>query len=99
MFPEKAFKLLMSLVVSAIVINWMVLSLTHLKFKQRMLQLKKMSIFPSIAYPLTNYICVLFMLCILVIMWMTPDMRIAVMLIPVWIACLSLAYWLKIKKN
>ncbi|WP_445346459.1 amino acid permease [Acinetobacter bohemicus] len=98
-FPEKAFKLLMSLVVSAIVINWMVLSLTHLKFKQRMLQLKKMSIFPSIAYPLTNYICVLFMLCILVIMWMTPDMRIAVMLIPVWIACLSLAYWLKIKKN
>lgn len=99
MFPEKAFKLLMSLVVSAIVINWMVLSLTHLKFKQRMLQLKKVSIFPSIAYPLTNYICVLFMLCILVIMWMTPDMRIAVMLIPVWIACLSLAYWLKIKKN
>ena len=99
MFPEKAFKLLMSLVVSAIVINWMVLSLTHLKFKQRMLQLKKMSIFPSIAYPLTNYICVIFMLCILVIMWMTPDMRIAVMLIPVWITCLSLAYWLKIKKN
>ena len=99
MFPEKAFKLLMSLVVSAIVINWMVLSLTHLKFKQRMLQLKKISIFPSIAYPLTNYICVLFMLCILVIMWMTPDMRIAVMLIPVWIACLSLAYWLKIKKS
>ena len=99
MFPEKAFKLLMRIVVSAIVINWMVLSLTHLKFKQRMLQLKKVSIFPSIAYPLTNYICVLFMLCILVIMWMTPDMRIAVMLIPVWIACLSLAYWLKIKKS
>ena len=99
MFPEKAFKLLMSLVVSAIVINWMVLSLTHLKFKQRMLQLKKISIFPSIAYPLTNYIRVLLMLCILVIMWMTPDMRIAVMLIPVWIACLSLAYWLKIKKK
>ncbi|OTG83028.1 amino acid permease [Acinetobacter sp. ANC 4648] len=99
MFPEKAFKLLMSLVVSAIVINWMVLSLTHIKFKQSMLQLKKTSIFPSIAYPLTNYICVIFMLCILVIMWMTPDMRIAVILIPVWIACLSLAYWLKIKKN
>ena len=63
MFPEKAFKLLMNLVVSAIVINWMVLSLTHLKFKQRMLQLKKMSIFPSIAYPVTNYSRVVFMLC------------------------------------
>ena len=98
-FPEKAFKLLMSLVVSAIVINWMVLSLTHLKFKKRMLQLQKISIFPSLAYPITNYICVIFMLCILAIMWMTPDMRIAVILIPVWIACLSLAYWLKQKRS
>ena len=99
MFPEKAFKLLMSLVVSAIVINWMVLSLTHLKFKKHRLSLNKLSIFPSIAYPLTNYICVIFMLCILMIMWMTPDMRIAVLLIPLWIACLSLAYWLKIKQS
>ena len=98
MFPEKAFKLLMSLVVSAIVINWMVLSLTHLKFKKHRLSLNKLSIFPSIAYPLTNYICVIFMLCILMIMWMTPDMRIAVLLIPLWIACLSLAYWLKTKQ-
>lgn len=99
LFPEKAFKLLMSLVVSAIVINWMVLSLTHLKFKKYMLSLHKLSIFPSIAYPLTNYICVIFMLCILAIMWLTPDMKIAVLLIPVWITCLSLAYRLKIKKN
>ena len=99
LFPEKAFKLLMSLVVSAIVINWMVLSLTHLKFKKHMLSLYKLSIFPSIAYPLTNYICVIFMLCILAIMWLTPDMKIAVLLIPVWITCLSLAYRLKTKKN
>ena len=99
LFPEKAFKLLMSLVVSAIVINWMVLSLTHLKFKKHMLSLHKLSIFPSIAYPLTNYICVIFMLCILAIMWLTPDMKIAVLLIPVWITCLSLAYRLKTKKN
>ena len=99
LFPEKAFKLLMSLVVSAIVINWMVLSLTHLKFKKYMLSLHKLSIFPSIAYPLTNYICVIFMLCILAIMWLTPDMKIAVLLIPVWITCLSLAYRLKTKKN
>ena len=99
LFPEKAFKLLMSLVVSAIVINWMMLSLTHLKFKKHMLSLNKLSIFPSIAYPLTNYICVIFMLCILAIMWLTPDMKIAVLLIPLWIACLSLAYYLRIKKN
>ena len=97
-FPESAFKLLMSLVISAIVINWTVLSLTHLKFKRKMNALNKVSLFPAIAYPLSNYICVIFMLCILMIMWMTPDMRIAVILIPLWVACLSLAYWFKMRK-
>ena len=97
-FPEKAFKLLMSLVVSAIVINWMMLALTHLKFKQRMQDVKKVTLFPAIAYPMTNYICVIFMLCILMVMWMTPDMRIAVILIPFWLLCLTFAYWLKSKQ-
>ena len=63
-----------------------------------MLQLKKVSIFPSIAYPITNYICVIFMLGILLIMWNTPSMRIAVTLIPVWLICLAAAYALKAKK-
>ncbi|MDQ9022991.1 amino acid permease [Acinetobacter sichuanensis] len=97
-FPEKAFKLLMSLVVSAIVINWMMLAFTHLKFKQRMLKLQKSTLFPAIAYPITNYICIIFMLTILVVMWMTPDMQIAVILIPFWLICLTLAYYLKPKK-
>ncbi|MDM1764722.1 MULTISPECIES: amino acid permease [unclassified Acinetobacter] len=97
-FPEKAFKLLMSLVVSAIVINWMMLAFTHLKFKQRMLKLQKSTLFPAIAYPITNYICIIFMLAILVVMWMTPDMQIAVILIPFWLICLTLAYYLKPKK-
>ena len=94
-FPEKAFKLLMTLVVSAIVINWMMLALTHLKFKQRMLALKKSTLFPTLFYPISNYICIAFMLGILVVMWLTPDMRIAVMLIPLWIGCLTLTYWFK----
>lgn len=94
-FPEKAFKLLMSLVVSAIVINWMMLALTHLKFKQRMLVLQKSTLFPTLIYPISNYICIVFMLGILVVMWLTPDMRIAVMLIPLWIGCLTLTYWFK----
>ena len=98
-FPEKAFKLLMNLVVAAIVINWMMLALTHLKFKQKIQILNKVTRFPAIAYPITNYICVIFMLCILLIMWMTPDMRIAVILIPFWLACLAIAYRVKLKKT
>jgi aromatic amino acid transport protein AroP len=89
----------MSLVVSAIVINWMMLACTHLKFKQTMQKLNKTTLFPAIAYPLSNYICIVFMLGILAIMWQTPEMQIAVLLIPVWIICLSFTYWLKQKKT
>lgn len=98
-FPEDAFKLLMSLVVAAIVINWMMLSLTHLKFKKSMLAQQKTSLFPSIAYPLTNYICVIFMLGILLVMWNTPAMRIAVILIPIWLLCLITAYYFKTRNK
>ncbi|MDF2417252.1 amino acid permease [Acinetobacter beijerinckii] len=97
-FPEKAFGLLMMLVVGAIVINWIVISWTHLKFRKAMQVQGQSTKFPSIAYPFSNYLCIIFMLGILVVMSLTPDMRIAVMMIPAWILCLMLAYYLKQRK-
>ncbi|ENX02210.1 hypothetical protein F900_01274 [Acinetobacter modestus] len=97
-FPEKAFGLLMMLVVAAIVINWVVISWTHLKFRKTMQAQGVTSKFPSIAYPFSNYLCIIFMLGILVVMSLTPDMRIAVMMIPAWILCLMFAYFLKQRK-
>ena len=97
-FPEKAFGLLMMLVVAAIVINWVVISWTHLKFRKAMQAQGLTTKFPSIAYPFSNYLCIIFMLSILVVMSMTADMRIAVMMIPAWILCLMLAYFLKQRK-
>lgn len=97
-FPEKAFGLLMMLVVAAIVINWIVISWTHLKFRKAMLAQGEKTKFPSIAYPFSNYLCIVFMLGILVVMSLTADMRIAVMMIPAWILCLMLAYAVKLRK-
>ncbi|ENX57788.1 MULTISPECIES: amino acid permease [Acinetobacter] len=97
-FPEKAFGLLMMLVVAAIVINWVVISWTHLKFRKAMQAQGLTTKFPSIAYPFSNYLCIIFMLSILVVMSMTADMRIAVMMIPAWILCLMLAYYVKQRK-
>lgn len=99
LFPEKAFSLLMMLVVAAIVINWVVISYTHLKFKKRMNQMKVSTRFPSIAYPFTNYLCILFMCGILLIMSLTPDMRIAVLMLPIWVLFLSIAYFFKTKQS
>ncbi|EOR07421.1 amino acid permease [Acinetobacter genomosp. 15BJ] len=97
-FPDKAFGLLMMLVVAAIVINWVVISWTHLKFRKAMQAQGLTTKFPSIAYPFSNYLCIIFMLSILVVMSLTADMRIAVMMIPAWILCLMLAYYLKQRK-
>lgn len=97
-FPEKAFGLLMMLVVAAIVINWIVISWTHLKFCKAMLAQGETTKFPSIAYPFSNYLCIVFMLGILVVMSLTADMRIAVMMISAWILCLMLAYAVKLRK-
>lgn len=95
MFPEQAFGLLMMLVVAAIVINWVMISLTHLKFRRHMDQQQQTTKFPSFAYPLTNYLCILFMFGILCVMALTPDMQIAVLMVPGWIFCLTIAYIIK----
>ncbi len=91
--------MLMMLVVAAIVINWLVISYTHLKFKTSMNRMQTKTDFPSVAYPFTNYLCIAFMGGILLIMSSTPDMRVAVIMIPVWIGILSVAYFFKRKQE
>jgi aromatic amino acid transport protein AroP len=98
-FPEKAFSLLMMLVVSAIVINWVVISYTHLKFRRSIDRMNVKTHFPSLAYPFTNYLCIAFMMGILVIMSFSPDMQLAVMMIPIWISILLISYSFKRKKE
>lgn len=97
LFPETAFSLLMMLVVAAIVINWVVISYTHLKFKQHMLRNGQTTLFPSLFYPFGNYLCIAFMAGILLIMSQSP-MRVAVLLLPCWILLLTLAYYVQQKK-
>lgn len=99
LFPETAFSLLMMLVVAAIVINWIVISYTHLKFKKSLQQTQTKTHFPSVFYPLSNYLCIAFMCGILVIMTLTPNMQIAVIMLPIWICILLLAYFIKRKKE
>ena len=97
MAPESAFGLLMALVVSALVINWAMISLAHIKFRRAKQQQGVVTRFPALFYPLGNWLCLLFMAAVLVIMLMTPGMAISVWLIPVWIAVLGVGYLFKQK--
>ena len=93
--PREAFVLLMALVVSALVINWGIISITHLKFRKAKHRAAESTFFPSWGYPLTNWVCLVFLAGILMIMYMTPGIRISVQLIPVWLVVLAIAWKFK----
>ncbi|MCD0472472.1 amino acid permease [Flavobacterium sp. JAS] len=89
--PEEAFSILMSLVVSCLVINWVMISYTHLRFRRSKDKENVKTKFASLFYPLSNYICFVFLLGILSIMWMT-NMKLSVELIPIWLGILFVCY-------
>lgn len=95
--PESAFGLLMALVVSALVINWAMISLAHMMFRRAKQQQGVKTRFPALFYPLGNALCLLFMAAVLIIMLMTPGMAISVWLIPVWLLILGVGYLCKEK--
>lgn len=97
LMPAEAFGLLMALVVSSLVINWGIISITHLKFRRAKAAAGQTTFYKSWGYPLTNYVCLAFLALILVIMYLTPGIRISVLLIPAWLAVLAVAFWLKKK--
>ncbi|WP_219951843.1 amino acid permease [Dickeya zeae] len=99
LMPGKAFELLMALVVSALVINWAMISITHLKFRQAKQCAHQETRFKSLGYPLTNILCLLFLAGILVIMAMTPGIQISVWLIPFWLLALGAGYAIKQRKK
>lgn len=90
--PREAFGLLMALVVASLVINWGIISITHLKFRKAKAQEKHETFYKSLGYPLTNYLCLAFLAFILVVMAMTEGTRVSVGLIPVWLLVLWIAY-------
>lgn len=99
LIPDEALKILMSLVVSSLIINWLMISITHLKFR-RSKQIEQIKTkFPSFLYPVSNYICLVFLIGILVMMWIT-GLKMPVELIPGWILLLYICYVIvKKRKN
>ncbi|GAB7261718.1 MULTISPECIES: amino acid permease [Dickeya] len=96
--PGKAFELLMALVVSALVINWAMISLAHLKFRATKDREGVQTRFKALWFPFGNYLCLAFMAGILVIMSLTPGIQISVLLIPIWLIVLGIGYRFKTRQ-
>jgi aromatic amino acid transport protein AroP len=93
--PGEAFGLLMGLAVSALVINWAMISWSHLRFRSHKAAAGTTTLFRSPAYPLSNYLCLAFLAGIVAVMFLTPELRTSVYLIPAWLALLVIGFWLR----
>jgi aromatic amino acid transport protein AroP len=93
--PEEALGMVMSLAVAALVINWAMISWSHLRFRRSKDHAGVVTLFRSPWFPLSNYVCLAFVVILLVIMAITPGLRISVILIPIWLALLGLGFWLR----
>ena len=83
----------------ALVINWAMISLAHLKFRKVKAAEGVTTKFKALWSPFGNYLCLAFMAAILVIMYMNDGTRISVELIPAWVLVLGLGYLFKQKRQ
>lgn len=94
--PEKALSHLIYVVVGALVLNWAMISLTHLKFKQATKSIK--TSFPALFSPLSNYIVIAFIAVVLYIMWQ-QGFKESVLMIPIWIVLMWGFFQLIVRKS
>ena len=91
-FPGEIFMYMMTVVTCAVIISWVVIILTHIKFKQHCIETGHVTKFQSIAYPITNYICIAFMVGVIIIMAISEETRLAVIVLPIWLTTIFVLY-------
>ncbi|WP_256414779.1 amino acid permease [Acinetobacter sp. 5862] len=89
--PEDALGHLMYVVVGALVLNWAMISLTHLKFKAMVKAKNLKTSFPALWSPISNYLVLVFIAVVLYIMWQ-QGFKESVLMIPIWIVLMFVLY-------
>lgn len=98
LMPQSALGLLMALVVTALVINWAMICLTHLKFRAAKKREGEKLFFKVFWYPYSNYLCLAFIVLVLCILVLIGE-GVSVVLAPIWIAFVWVGYYLKKKRG
>lgn len=89
--PEDALGHLMYVVVGALVLNWAMITMTHLQFRRAKRILNFDTSYPALWAPVSNYLVLLFIALVLFIMWTQGFME-SVLMIPVWITAMLLLF-------
>ncbi|MBN3786733.1 amino acid permease [Burkholderia sp. Ac-20353] len=90
--PASVIEMLMSLIVAALVITWVTIIVTHLRFRRSCAASGTKPGFPAPFAPYSNYACLAFMVLIVAVMLLTPTIRTSALAIPVWIAVVYATY-------
>lgn len=90
--PARVIEMLMSLIVAALVITWVAIIVTHLRFRRACAARGVQARFRAPLAPCTNYACLAFMAFIVIVMLLTPAIRASALAMPVWIAVVYVAY-------
>ena len=97
--PKSALELLFALVVASLMINWALISITHLKFRKAMGEQGVVPSFKTFWFPFSNYLCLAFMVVIISVMLAIPGIRNSVFAMPVWVGIIYVAYRLRVKNG
>lgn len=92
LLPDEVFMYMMSIVTGAVVISWALIVLTHLKFRKHCAAAGITPKFKALFCPFANYLCLAFLAGILAIMATMDEMRLAVIVMPIWILAIWLFY-------
>ena len=97
--PKDALVLLFALVVASLMINWALISMTHIKFRKAMGEQGVVPSFKTFWFPFSNYLCLAFMLMIISVMLAIPGIRNSVFAMPVWVGVIYIAYRFRVSKS
>jgi L-asparagine transporter-like permease len=92
-----AFQIIMNFVVVCALVNWILITVSHIKFKQQKKLENCKTLFPVPFYPYTNYITLAFYIFILAAMALHLGMAKQVIAAPIWVIMVYIGY--RISKN
>lgn len=92
-FPAHAFMYMLSVATCAAVITWVAIAVTHLRFREVCRREGRRTGFRAPACPVSNYFCLFFFAGIIALMAQIPEMQMAVLVLPVWLAVLWAGFW------
>jgi L-asparagine transporter-like permease len=94
-----AFQIIMSFVVVCAIVNWWMITISHLKFKKQKKVENYKTLFPSPFYPYSNYITMIFYFLIMVSMTL-PQLKMAkqVAAAPIWLLVVYISYKISRKR-